>query len=96
MGFMYWAGLPAAARGLEYHGLVHAADWLPTVLSAVTGGGAPSPGETLPLDGVDVWGALLGNSSSPRSEIYYGINQAGGGPAVRGQQKWMTTRAPAR
>ena len=53
-----------------------------TALQAL-GTPAVKPGETLPLDGVDMWSTVLANGTSPRTEIYYGINQAGQGPAVR-------------
>ena len=80
--FLYWSGLPKAVRGTEYTGLIHAADWLPTILTALK---KPlHAGETLPLDGVDQWSALqLVNGPSPRKVIYYGISQSRHGPAVR-------------
>merc|ERR1719401_1323295 len=46
--FLYWRGLPQAAKGSTFNGLAHAADWLPTIASAV--GSEVKPGETLPLD----------------------------------------------
>ena len=73
--FLYWAGLPAGVRGTAYRGLAHAADLLPTLVSAV--GGRLWPNETRPLDGFDLWPALLGNGTSPRASVYYGISQAG-------------------
>ena len=82
-GFLFWAGLPAVARGLRYGGLVHAADWLPTIYAAVGLGSAVPAGTTLPLDGINVWDALLSNATSPRTQVYYGTNQQGKGPAVR-------------
>eukprot|EP01048_Picozoa_sp_COSAG05_P031167 COSAG05_NODE_11235_length_523_cov_1.332547_1_plen_145_part_10 len=72
-GFLVWAGLPSLAQGLVYTGLIHACDWLPTALSAI--GEPVKPDETLPLDGIDMWATLLSNATSPRTEIYYGINQ---------------------
>eukprot|EP00040_Diaphanoeca_grandis_P014932 m.75864 g.75864 ORF g.75864 m.75864 type:complete len:563 (+) comp24834_c0_seq1:76-1764(+) len=81
-GFLFWSGLPKQAQGLVWGGLIHAADWLPTIVSALTTSGVVH-GETLPLDGVDLWQALLTNATSPRTEIYYGVNQASKGPAVR-------------
>ena len=71
--FVYWAGLPAAVRGRPFVGLSHAADLLPTIVSAV--GSRLWPNETQPLDGVDLWAALLSNGSSPRTSVYYGISQ---------------------
>jgi arylsulfatase A-like enzyme len=81
-GFLYWSGLPSTAVGLKYTGLIHAADWLPTVVSALTGASV-EPKETLPLDGIDMWAALTGNHTSPRTHVYYGIAQGGMGPALR-------------
>ena len=48
VGFLFWAGLPAAAQGLVFKGLIHAADWLPTAVAglALRPVGAD---ETLPL-----------------------------------------------
>lgn len=82
---MYWAGLPSVAKGLQYPGLIHAADWLPTVVSALTES-AVDPSETLPLDGIDMWAALTQNLTSPRTHVYYGIAQGGQGPALRDVQ----------
>jgi hypothetical protein len=57
-GFMYWSGLPRAAVGLRFTGLIHACDWLPTVISAL--GVSPlTPTDTLPLDGIDMYGACF-------------------------------------
>lgn len=81
-GFLFWAGLPAKAQGLKWRGLIHAADWLPTAVFATTGRPV-APGETLPLDGVNMWPTLLAAGPSPRSNIYYGVNQRMDGPAVR-------------
>eukprot|EP00039_Didymoeca_costata_P006290 m.88955 g.88955 ORF g.88955 m.88955 type:complete len:535 (-) comp13198_c0_seq2:42-1646(-) len=78
--FVWTASMPM--KGLKYYGLMHACDWMPTIISAI---GAPplKPGETLPLDGIDMWDALTTNASSPRKVIYYGISQQNFGPAVR-------------
>ena len=68
-GFLYWEGMPAASQGIRYTGLIHAADWLPSVVAGL--GLRPlGPAETLPLDGVDCWAALLANATSPRTDIY--------------------------
>ena len=32
-GFLYWEGMPAASQGIRYTGLIHAADWLPSVVA---------------------------------------------------------------
>jgi len=80
--FVYWAGLRATSAISPYGGLAHAADWLPTIVSAL--GAAPlRPNETLPLDGVDLWPSLVAGAASPRADVYYGISQDHKGPAVR-------------
>jgi len=88
MAFMFWAGLPALAKGLLYPGLIHACDWLPTIVTAVASEMPLALGDTLPLDGIDVWGALQVNGTSPRTWVYYGISQSGKGPAVRDVNGW--------
>lgn len=70
--FMFWAGLPKEVQGLRYKGLVHAADWLPTIVAAVAPAQPLAGSDTLPLDGVSMWEALNQNLTSPRTEIYYG------------------------
>ncbi|EOD07247.1 hypothetical protein EMIHUDRAFT_62301 [Emiliania huxleyi CCMP1516] len=57
--FLHWQGLPR--RGVTFTGLAHAADWLPTIVSAV--GSRLWPNETLSLDGLDLWDALLSNGA---------------------------------
>merc|ERR1712048_884727 len=79
--FVYWAGLPLSLQGSTWMGLSHAADWLPTFVSAI--GSSVKDNETKPLDGVDIWQALLTNATSARSDIYYGISQGNNGPALR-------------
>ena len=53
-GFLSWAGMPSAVKNTAWPGLIHAADWLPTVITAM-GKGALKPDETLTLDGQDIW-----------------------------------------
>jgi hypothetical protein len=81
LAFLHWSGLPTEVQGTTWTGLAHAADWLPTFVEAV--GSTSQHGETLPLDGMSLWSALVGMGASPRTEIYYGISQQGLGPAVR-------------
>jgi hypothetical protein len=68
-----------------YHGLTHAVDWLPTLVAGVLAGSTAS---TKPLDGHNLWDALLANdpSQSTRTDIYYGITDSAVGiygPALR-------------
>lgn len=70
---------------VTYHGLAHAVDWLPTLVVGVLGG---STAKTKPLDGHNLWNALLHNdpSQSTRDDIYYGITDSAVGhygPALR-------------
>ena len=87
--FLYWEGLPKVAQGLRFKGLIHACDFLPTIVTAVAGA-ALAPGETLPLDGIDMWPTFIsGNGASgPRKHVYYGIHQGSSvdQPAVRDVQ----------
>jgi hypothetical protein len=73
-------------------GLMHAVDWLPTLVEGLVRQGAPlPPNSTLPLDGVNVWTALTTNATSPRTELYYGLAdpQVGvHGPAFRLAEGW--------
>ena len=53
---------------IAYHGLAHAVDWLPTLIVGALSGSTAS---TKPLDGHDLWAALLSNdpSKSTRTDI---------------------------
>uniref|UniRef100_A0A8W8HST5 Sulfatase N-terminal domain-containing protein n=1 Tax=Magallana gigas TaxID=29159 RepID=A0A8W8HST5_MAGGI len=65
----------------EYSGLIHAVDWMPTVLSAA-GGTADSK-----LDGIDQWDSLRTARESKRNEFIYNIDdfrpEIGGHAAIR-------------
>ena len=70
---------------MTYHGLAHAVDWLPTLVVGALGG---STAKCKPLDGHDLWDALLNNdpSRSTRTDVYYGITDSAVGiygPALR-------------
>mmetsp|Transcript_52028 Transcript_52028/g.116778 ORF Transcript_52028/g.116778 Transcript_52028/m.116778 type:complete len:531 (+) Transcript_52028:1-1593(+) len=80
-------------EGFTWHGLAHAADWLPTLVEGVAmqNSGQIHPGATQPLDGVNLWSALIGNNASPRKALYYGLaDQTVGkhGPALRNAAGW--------
>ncbi|XP_061179842.1 arylsulfatase B-like [Saccostrea echinata] len=51
-----------------YNGIIHAVDWMPTVLSAA--GGIPDPS----LDGIDQWDSLRTGGESKRTEFVYNID----------------------
>eukprot|EP01065_Artemidia_motanka_P018039 TRINITY_DN2140_c0_g2_i1.p1 TRINITY_DN2140_c0_g2~~TRINITY_DN2140_c0_g2_i1.p1 ORF type:complete len:603 (+),score=210.53 TRINITY_DN2140_c0_g2_i1:52-1809(+) len=68
-GFIWGPGAGVAGGGV-YSGLMHGADWLPTICDAA---GASTSG-TLPLDGVSQWAQLQAPASakSPRDGFVYG------------------------
>ncbi|GBM36212.1 Arylsulfatase I [Araneus ventricosus] len=59
--------------------LMHVTDWLPTLYRA--GGGDPA--DLGPMDGVDMWDALLGGSPSPRTEMLQNLDPIYGVSALR-------------
>eukprot|EP00756_Hemistasia_phaeocysticola_P036920 Hpha_TRINITY_DN16668_c0_g4::TRINITY_DN16668_c0_g4_i1::g.178207::m.178207/K01135/ARSB; arylsulfatase B len=61
--------------GTEHNGLFHAVDWLPTLVGLA---GGKTEGN-LPLDGYDLWDALVkGGNASPREEVPVNIAACGG------------------
>jgi hypothetical protein len=62
-------------HGGEYHGLVHISDWRPS-LQALAGNKNAAVAAGFAFDGMDVWNAVLGNQSSPRTEILINIDEA--------------------
>ena len=63
------SGFGLRKTGREYQGLMHGADWLPT-LGEVAGYDLQG---TLPLDGVSQWAALSGKTpATPRTEVVLG------------------------
>lgn len=70
---------PLLGRRGTYGGLMHMADWVPTLLSMA---GVPAPGG---LDGRDQWQAIRNNLSSPRESIVHNIDQD------RKQGTWQAT-----
>ena len=73
--FVFWPnGLGDARAGTQHHGLFHATDWLPTI----AGLAGADTSTNLPLDGVDIWPALLqGGTASPRAEVPIEIGACG-------------------
>ena len=58
-------------RGTASPMLIHGADWLPTLVERVLGGSLA--GKTLPLDGVNMWSAIITRAATgPRHEWIYG------------------------
>ena len=73
-GFIWGPGVGVPA-GRNSSALIHASDWLPTLLTAI---GAPlSPANSSHLDGVDVWASIAHGAPSPRTEILHNIDPLG-------------------
>ncbi|XP_060071412.1 arylsulfatase B-like [Ylistrum balloti] len=68
-GFVRGPGLNVT--GKRFDGLMHAVDWLPTLVSV---GGGSSPPAGYKGDGVNMWPALSQLSTSPRTELVYNID----------------------
>ncbi|XP_071109083.1 arylsulfatase B-like [Haliotis cracherodii] len=63
--FLHGAGLKKT--GYTYNGMIHAVDWMPTLISAA--GGTPVKG----IDGIDQWQAVSTGGPSKRSEFIYNL-----------------------
>lgn len=72
--FIAGAGVPESRFGTAYNGLMHIADWLPTLAFGALGIG---PGEvpTKPLDGVNQWDAIVGDAAPPRDSYLVNIDR---------------------
>ncbi|CAH0380086.1 unnamed protein product [Pelagomonas calceolata] len=64
--------IPKNVRGSSYEGLFHAADWMPTILSAA----GLSYGDG---DGVDQWAAIKGLTTPPRDEVIIHVDTSSSG-----------------
>eukprot|EP01064_Diplonema_japonicum_P011613 TRINITY_DN1900_c4_g1_i1.p1 TRINITY_DN1900_c4_g1~~TRINITY_DN1900_c4_g1_i1.p1 ORF type:complete len:487 (+),score=130.85 TRINITY_DN1900_c4_g1_i1:62-1522(+) len=63
--------IPSSVRGTTFTGLIHAADWLPTILDSA--GVVPLPA----VDGVSQWSALVKGGNESRTEVPINIYGAG-------------------
>ena len=57
-----------------YSGLLHATDWLPTLVEGVANLELNKSGNLQPLDGFNVWSAVTANTTSPRHEVLLTLN----------------------
>ena len=72
--FLHWTGF-VAVKGSVWGGLAHATDWGVTLLAAL--GQAPILADTEPpLDGINLWPALLAGGASPRKEMLLSMRDA--------------------
>lgn len=74
--FLHWSGFSDSMKGTVYSGLAHVVDWGVTLTAALgyvaqndtstsTVNGEPIP----PLDGMNLWPALVSGGASPRTEM---------------------------
>jgi len=86
--FVYSFLLPLSSQGITYGNMVHATDWLPTLIEGVLGRRDLLASSTIPdsarqrqsLDGVNQWDDILNGGGSyvakspPRSEIFVNLD----------------------
>eukprot|EP00041_Stephanoeca_diplocostata_P024014 m.600849 g.600849 ORF g.600849 m.600849 type:complete len:645 (+) comp22435_c0_seq3:90-2024(+) len=71
VAFVHSELFPQHRRGTHWDGLMMSVDLRPTF--ARLGGVEPDNSGPFPLDGVDMWDALMDGSASPRNEIVYQV-----------------------
>lgn len=87
--FVAGAGVPESRFGTNYDGMMHIADWMPTVAYGALGI-KPDEVPTKPLDGVDQWDAIVGGGIPPRDSYLVNIDRLheDGGHAGFQQGEW--------
>lgn len=63
--------IPTSRRGSKYSGMVHSTDWRPTFASLAQI--EPDNSGPYPLDGHDVWDAIMSDGPSPRNEVVHQV-----------------------
>ena len=70
------AGFSKQRMGSSWDGMAHSSDWYMTLVEGVAGGKVPAntskPGWRAP-DGINIWDALIGDTSSPRKEVVHQV-----------------------
>ena len=71
--FLSGSLIPKARQGQEWSGLAHSSDLYATIAEGVAGLTVPAHTGPRPLDGFNLLPAILGNHSSPRTEIIHQV-----------------------
>ncbi len=75
--------IPASSKGSTYSGVVHITDWMPTLMNLASNGNWTGPRSGLPIDGVDVFTAIVSGTASPRTNTIHNYNPLSGQGAVQ-------------
>lgn len=67
--FIYSELLPKSVRGKPWDGMAHTSDWYTTFVEGVAGLSMPSYSGPRPVDGINLWPALISGGPSPRKEV---------------------------
>ena len=70
--FVHSPLLPDKVRGTTLHDIAHVTDWVPSIVAA-TGASLDSRRHP-PLDGVDMWGCIMGSAPCRRKEVVLNID----------------------
>ena len=71
VGFIHSPLLPESRRGTHYDGILHVTDWRATW--AALAGVEPDNSGPYPVDGFNIWPALLSGGESPRNEVVHQV-----------------------
>ena len=76
--FLAGGAIPAALAGTAWDGLAHASDWYLTLVEGWAGVAVDpaTTGGPRPLDGFNLWPAILGGLPSPRTEVVHQVNNS--------------------
>ena len=61
--------IPPPRRGRQFDGILHVADWYYTLVKGIAGLPVPEDTGPIPPDSFDMWPAILGGGTSPRTEV---------------------------
>ena len=61
--------IPPPRRGRQFDGILHVADWYYTLVKGIAGLSVPPDTGPIPPDSFDMWPAILGGGTSPRTEV---------------------------